>query len=425
MRNAVRIVQALLILIVATLPSPAAGTTGKAPFIRTTLTEITPYAGEEVLLTYTLYFSGDAPQVSDLSNPALGGLWYSETDPGRYVKSLPVTLNGTAYRSAVIRQYRLAPLQDGQFAIAGYRLQCIFPESRTILDAPSVTLRARRLPEPAPEGFSGAIGSFTFDLSADRSTVKAGEAVTVTATVTGTGNLSSLGIPPIAVPPAVHKRNPVAAIRLDSSRAVSSGSRTSSVAIYAQEAGKISIPAVRFVYFDPEDARYRTITTEPLAITVLPGEQSGKSVSTDTLSTAFEDEKELFPMPVLAAIAVILLLVLTALFIFGKQRFGKQCEPEEKRKTVIPESSGTPETIREGIYDLIRKKGILNPESLTRKQLVSAMQEKHIPETACVELEKLFEAIDRMLYSPSPAPEDETGRIRREGKQLLDKLRRL
>jgi hypothetical protein len=428
MSKAFRIVQALLVLMLLLLPSAASasGKTGKAPIIRTSLSATSPYAGQEVVLTYTLYFTGDAPQVSDLSNPSLGGLWHSEADPGRYVKSIPVTVDGTVYRSAVIRQYKLAALQSGRFSIAGYRLRCIFPDRENheaVIAAPAVTLVARALPEPVPEEFSGAVGNFTFTLTADRQILKAGESATLKATVTGSGNIASLGMPVLALPPDLHAGNTVVALKLDSSRPVSSGSRTSSVTIYPEKAGKTAIPPARFIYFDPESARFHTITAGPLTMTVMPRELSAKPVNPDLENGAIP-EQQVTPRLSPAMTAIALVLVAAGLFLVARMRSAKG----NRKKTPasgMPETAGTPEAIKAALYALIGRKGIPKPESLTRAQLARAMKDQRIPEATCLETEKLLEAIDRLLYSPLSAQEEETGRIREEGMRLLEKLLRL
>ncbi|MBM3162867.1 MAG: protein BatD [Chlorobi bacterium] len=429
--------QGIMILIVAVL-SCVAGTggngapkEGNTPFLRTSLSGNTPLTGEEVLLTYTLYFTGDAPQVSDVSGPAMGGLWHEEIDPGRYVQSRPVTIDGIVYRSAVIRQFRLAALQSGRIVIEGYRLQCIVPgpssasAGRTILlEAPSVIMQARPLPAPVPEGFSGAIGTFSLNVTADRTTARAGEPVTVTSTINGRGNLSTLEMPELAVPPAMHRRPAVISARIGSGKTVSSGSIVSEVILYPQIAGKTTIPPVRFTFFDPEHARYLTISSQPVTITVPGTENAGTAVapSAETGEPSAENRNIPVSLP-MAGTAVAVVLALIALFMLGRKRTGKLPKRRGENSPIpAANSSETPETARAALYAVIKQKGVMKPESLTREQLRREMFRNNIPETTCEEIEKLFESIDRLLYSPSGASEKEIDRVRTETGTLIGKL---
>lgn len=423
-----RTVQKLLLLTFTVLPCLCGKEVfaGTEPFIRTTLTSRTPYAGEEMVLTYTLYFTGAAPQVSDLSNPSLGDFWYRENDPGRFVKSDPVNLNGTTYRRAVIRQYRLAGLKPGRFVIEGYRLQCIFPEpsrsrkSRAIsLSAGAVTLVVRALPEPVPEEFSGGVGRFGFSLSADRLVSKTSNGVTVTATVTGTGNLSTLGIPPLRVSPSVDQSTPVTEVSLDSSNVVSTGLRTVSVTLYPKKTGTITIAPIRFVYFDPSSARYRTLTSRPITITAEKQKEAQRPLSAERT----EERNPFSAIPVLIITAVLLAMLMTARFVSGRKRLGGKPEKTGNRARTAAEND-TPEAIRKTLYGLIEKKGIRKPESLTREQLLTAMRKEQISSEVRTELAALLQAIDQALYSPSPLERKELELIRRAGMHVIEKLHR-
>ncbi len=439
MRRAVPFMQCLLLLLTLSIPlADAAADTGqgrKSPFIRAKITGTgRPYVGEELLLTYTLYFTGDAPQVSDESNPSLDGLWHSEIDPGRFVKSRPVTLDNAVYRSAVIRQYKLAPLRSGRFAIGEYRLKCLFTGNAAssvtramLISAPSVVIDAKALPEPIPEGFSGGVGTFSFERSADHATRRTGEPVTVALTVRGKGNLPTLRIPALSVPSTVHKKAPVTALSLDSSATFSAGSLTSRVTIYPQQPGKTVIPPLRFVYFDPEKKQYRTLSSQPLAIEVSQGEKSGTIDSRnfpqpDAAGPENADQAQL--MAAGKAVAAVLTVVLIVALVM--KRFGKPPEIADKNSGTIPDESASPEKLKAHIYSLIEEKtGIRKPESLTRNQLATALAAINIPPATNQEIERVFETIDRMLYSPSGATENELILLRSEGKRLQQKLRQL
>ena len=434
MRNTVRSVLSVLMMTALALFCLAANANGdrvpveKAPFLRTTITSTAPYAGEEVILSYTLCFSGDAPQVSDLSAPALDGFRAEEIDPGRYVKSIPVTIDGTLYRSALVRQYRISALQPGTISIRGYRLRCLFPDDHpsaksgdVVLAAPEMVIRARPLPEPAPEGFRGAVGSFSFGLKADRTTLRAGDPLTVTLTIAGTGNLTALIAPEPVFPPAFHQRPPVSALSLDSSKSRASGSFSTRITLYPDQTGTVTIPETRFVYFDPLKNRYLTLASGPVAISVTPAENTGEKVRpTDSVP----EEPAAKPLTALRAAAIALgaLLAILAVALARKKLHRKRTLPAGKNRESISSGGKTPQEMKAAIYRLIGQKGVVRAESLTRAQLGAALLEKGVSGEIFGELEKQLESIDRMMFSPAGVSAVELERLRNDGERLLTLL---
>lgn len=434
MRNTVRSMLSVLMMTAVALFCLAANAngdrvpTGKAPFIRTTVTNTTPYAGEEVILSYTLCFTGDAPQVSDLSAPALDGLRAEEIDPGRYVKSIPVTIEGTLYRSALVRQYRVSTLQPGTINIRGYRLRCLFPDGSPldksgdiVLAAPDMLIRARPLPKPVPAGFTGAVGSFSFGLTADRTTIRAGDPVTITLMIAGTGNLTAFTAPKPVFPPAFHQRPPVSTLSLDSSKSRSSGSFSTRITLYPDQTGNVTIPETRFVYFDPLKNRYRTVASGQVAISVVPAENTGKKVRLPDSVPAESVKNPLFTLPA-ASIAIVALLAFLLLRLARKKLQGKGARQADRSREELSYDSKTPQEIKTALYRVIGQKGVLRPESLTRPKLGAALLEKGVAEEICRELLKLLESIDHLMFSPAGASAVEEERLRNEGKRLLFRL---
>ncbi|WP_221030934.1 BatD family protein [Actomonas aquatica] len=124
-----------------------------------------------------------------------------------------------------------------------------------------LTLTINPLPQPAPEGFSGAVGQFELTSTATTDKVNVGEAVTWTLELRGTGNW-----PQIRRLPA----RPLA----KNFEVVSPGERRSAIdgkafdAVLSEELslvprrpGNFTLPPVAFVYFDPAAGEYRTLQT--------------------------------------------------------------------------------------------------------------------------------------------------------------------
>lgn len=121
-----------------------------------------------------------------------------------------------------------------------------------------------------PESFGGAIGrGFSLDVAADRSVVQQGDPITLTVTVRGDGQLSMVGLPPLARPGAL----PPEQFRIaegDGSGEIVDGAKQFQVSVRVLDQAVREIPALEFAWFDPELGAYQTTHSRPIALSVRP-----------------------------------------------------------------------------------------------------------------------------------------------------------
>ncbi|MCC6765569.1 MAG: BatD family protein [Deltaproteobacteria bacterium] len=142
------------------------------------------------------------------------------------------------------------------------------------LEATSDPLTLTVLPLPdagKPADFSGAVGTFDFEVKAAPLEVAAGDPVTVTLTMRGTGSLENV------TPPAIAAGD---ALRVYPPQQTSTGSEPAAVAnvqervfeqvVIPERAGALELPTLRFSYFDPTAGAYRTATHAPIPLRVAP-----------------------------------------------------------------------------------------------------------------------------------------------------------
>jgi len=158
-----------------------------------------------------------------------------------------------------------------------------FPETQveTIpLQTENASVVVLPLPEGAPAGFRGAVGQLAMDVKVDRLVARAGEPVTVSTLLHGRGNLNTAGDPDVAAtlplrsfesPGAVTARNLGFEVR---------GERRHETAFVPEVPGSFSIQPIRFSWFDPEDGRFHTQTSDSIRIRVVPGGDSTTIAST-------------------------------------------------------------------------------------------------------------------------------------------------
>jgi tetratricopeptide (TPR) repeat protein len=156
------------------------------------------------------------------------------------------------------------------------------------LQVPRLEFEARPLPEGAPEGFENAVGSFRLMASTTVTEVQEGDPITVDLVVTGSGNLDTLR-PPSLENPSGWKVYGTTTEQRGDERMRLSGSVVFHQSIRPLEM-KSEIPPFRLVYFDPREDAYKTLTTEPIALKMLPNTTSDAAAQAaiQTLPVPFE-----------------------------------------------------------------------------------------------------------------------------------------
>ncbi len=145
--------------------------------------------------------------------------------------------------------------------------------------------------ENKPASFYGAVGSnYQISSSLDSYEVTAGEPITLTVTVKGTGNLAA--VKDISLPEmdqtfrtyetSSNLTNKIAAGKL-------TGTKVYKTVLVPRASGNYTIPQIAFSYFDINSKTYKTVTSEELHIKVLPSasnEQKNISFAQDNATEA-------------------------------------------------------------------------------------------------------------------------------------------
>jgi hypothetical protein len=135
-----------------------------------------------------------------------------------------------------------------------------------ILESRPLTFNVRPLPEDGrPEGFSGAVGKFSFDMTVSPLKVRVGDPVTVRMTVSGTGSLRTVEMPAFESDNDFRVYAPV--IREEN------GVKVLEQVLIPQREDITDVPAVKFTFFDVDEKRYRTVVHGPTSLEVDPVER--------------------------------------------------------------------------------------------------------------------------------------------------------
>jgi len=432
----------LFMLVMALLCAPAtAGASrlqGNNPFLASSINNSHPYTGQEILLTYTLYFRDIAPKISREVPPSFQGFWAKESGSERFIKSLPATVQGEYFRSAVIKQFKLVPIQSGKITVSGYNMLCTLPQDNVTMNgkelpdsslritAPAITITARALPQPVPKKHSGAVGIFSLSLSTDKEKLNVGEPLSVKLSLTGTGSLLTLELPNVQLPESFRQNPPERATNLVKNSKTTSGAIIATTLAWPQSEGNFQIPAVTLVVFNPDTQHFSTLQSKSLAIQVNAAAKKttgGEEKSLNTFSEKKVSENTLFSTVTIA----LLLLIIGALTLLIRK---KQLTDAKKRvaKGIAnhsPETETSAKTIKQQLLALLAEAGIKCPGGMTRIELQNALQEIHLPDETRSELSEVLDSLDKILYSHSEEKESRIpDRIKGKVNALLQALKK-
>jgi hypothetical protein len=167
------------------------------------------------------------------------------------------------------------------FAAFGPSVQQV---KRTISSNP-VTVNVRPLPEQGrPESFRGNVGRFTFNSKIDRTTLRANEALTITITIGGSGNLRHIQPPTVLFPTDFEVFTPVEIENIRIGVDGQTGSKTFEFLAIPRTQGSYIIPPIEFSFFDPVQRRYISHKTEEFRITVQQGDERFMATGVSTVA---------------------------------------------------------------------------------------------------------------------------------------------
>jgi hypothetical protein len=171
------------------------------------------------------------------------------------------------------------PLTVGRFSIPSAQLVYSLPLSASFfsreethtLVAESLSVVARAPPTTGrPADYIGAVGDLTIAARLDSVAARVGDPMLLTLSVAGRGNVKLFPRPAIAVPWGSLVAGQVR-VQLDTVSEDVRGTKEFDWLITPRDSGELTVPSVRYPYFDPYTERYEIAITRPSTVHVGPG----------------------------------------------------------------------------------------------------------------------------------------------------------
>jgi hypothetical protein len=280
------------------------GGNGEDLFVKAIPDRSKVYLGEQVILTHKVYFNAKASleDIQGAKMPSYSGFWSQDAkNPGNGTVSKETT-NGVVYTVVDLKKTYLFPQKTGTLLIDPIEIGAVVrKENRTRnawsmfgfgseqvlikIKCPAISIEVLPLPESGkPSAFSGAVGQFSFKVQMNKDKVKTNEAINLSLTITGRGNLNLIDPPKLVIPPDIESYDPKTSESIGTKTGGIEGSKTAEYILIPRHHGTYKISPVEFSYFDPSTKNYITLHSPEFTIQVEKGE--GESNNTNTLTPA-------------------------------------------------------------------------------------------------------------------------------------------
>jgi hypothetical protein len=276
-------------------------------FLRAVADKSSPKQGEQVIITYKLYFNINITALEFKKEPSFKGFWKTDLlDDKQQFRQYSEVYNGRKYQVAEVKKFAIFPQRSGTIEIEQADLVCqgqiraqnkssgdpffdnffndpFFNRMKNVeipLASNAISLNVQPLPSAGrPVEFNGAVGDFTFESSIDKTELKANDAINLKFTVKGTGNIELVDKMNIAFPPDFEVYDPKIGSNINANIAGVSGTKTFEYLIIPRTSGTFKINPVKFSYFDLKKNTYQTILSPEYIIRVAKGDGTASNVT--------------------------------------------------------------------------------------------------------------------------------------------------
>lgn len=278
----------------------------KEVFLKATPNKKKVYQGEQLLLTYNIYYTIPISQLSVSKSPSYSGFWTKDiSDNDGSLQQSSTIIDGQPYNVATIKEMVLFPQKAGELTIEPLELSCLaqirqqrqrtntydpfedffgdvlgtsYTNVRKEIKSQPITIEVLPLPTVnKPNSFNGAVGQFTFTSKIDKNELKVNEAFTLTLTVSGKGNIELLELPKPILPPDFEVYDPKISTTVKNNALGIYGSKKAEYIIIPRVSGDFTLDDIEFSYFNPSLKKYETLKSDIHVIQVQKGESSTSS----------------------------------------------------------------------------------------------------------------------------------------------------
>jgi len=278
---------------------PTSSDIGDNVFVRTNVSKSKAYVGEVIEVTFKVYTRLEMQMRNISKMPAYDGFFVQNIKTNEQTKQTNETINGITYVVGEIYKTYVIPQHTGTLTIEPFEVECIvrqkskrkprdifeqmmgvgYEEVVLPLKSLPISIEAQALPEEGkPAGFSGAVGNFTYKAAMSKESVKADDAVNITLTLSGNGNIKLVEPPKVNLPEDFETYDAKISENISVTRGGINGTKTFDYLFIPRHEGDYTIEALNFSYFDPNKKVYVTLPSPNFKLHVDKGTGTSATV---------------------------------------------------------------------------------------------------------------------------------------------------
>lgn len=280
-------------------------------FIRAIVSKTRVREQEAFVVTFRFYTTLEVRDIGKIEFPEFEGFMVEDQDlPGSRQLQME-HYNGRNYYAVDLKRTLLFPQRSGKITIPSGKIEMLFSvrTGRTVdtffgrqyvmtdvkktMNTSPLTINVTELPAGKPANFSNGIGTFSMKESISATDVKANDAVTLTLTLSGTGNMKLVRNPEIVLPKDFDTFDPKITNSLKFTDNGLTGTRTIEYLFIPRYQGTYKIPPLQFSYFDIRSNSYKTLSTPEYTLNVAKDPNAGSNEATSFTQTDVKVEQDI------------------------------------------------------------------------------------------------------------------------------------
>ena len=281
--------------------APSSEDVGNNLFVKTSVNKTKVYQGEQITITHKVYTRYQLRGFQDIKFPDYTGFWSQDVPSNnQQIQLTNENVDGVVYSVAELKRTYLFPQRSGKLTIEPMKVEVVVRKQsnrqpRDIFDqffgggyvdanysvkSKPITIDVTPLPEAnKPVGFAGAVGDYSFKAEVNKDKVKANDAINLTVTITGKGNIKLVDPLKVNFPEDFETYDAKTKDNISATVNGVSGSKTFDYLIIPRHEGDYKIDQINFSYFDPEKKQYITLPSPEFKIHVDKGKDGEGAAS--------------------------------------------------------------------------------------------------------------------------------------------------
>jgi len=257
-------------------------------FIKLFVDKKNAFVGEQIVATYKLYINAQVVDNRYKDLPVFNGFYAKDVEIPKGSEITTENINGKRFQVATLKRVVLFPQHAGELEIPELSMDMVVRvnerrRARTMFEqfmgthrnvnasirsnTEKITVEA--LPRQGqPADFGGAVGKYNISLEVDKESLSVNDALNLSVTISGKGNLDLITDPGIEFPGDFEAYDPELKSNIDVSPGGVSGKKTFEYVLIPRYAGNYSLEPISLSYFNPETGKYERTSTMPINLNV-------------------------------------------------------------------------------------------------------------------------------------------------------------